>query len=782
MSETSVSSANPQRLGLGRRLQKLRAMSWGELATRIRYRAYCAWEMREHARGRFADPQRLRRGLVPPLDRDARWSQRLLESRRAAKLPWLPGVTRDERGPLLEAFGTRFAAERERTIQEADRVLRGQVTFFGKSFSCGPDVDWHADPVTRRRWPVVYHGRVPSGGGDVGFGDVKHVWELSRHQFFIDLAKAYALTGDPRYARHTRDLHASWCQQNPYGTGVNWSCALEPAFRVLSWLWAYPLVIDALGEDDHRRWLESFYDHGHFLYRHLEYYASPYNHLIGEVTALFLLGWLFPEFSEARAWRQRGRRILETSVVDQFHTDGGTVEQSTFYHHATLGFYLLAALTARRAGAPLSAATEAAIVRGLEFSMNLQQPDGCVPAVGGADDGKPIRLEHVPFWDFRPYLATGAVLFDRGDFKQAAGRFWEDALWLLGTDGLAAYDRLERAPRTGSVALPASGYVVLRGGDTRSADYLCFDCGPQAAGLRRDDTPSAAHGHADCLSVVVWLAGQPVLVDSGFYCYNGDPAWEVHFRKTRAHNTLELDGMDQAQHVSKMAWCRTYSATLHGWSSTPHGAWARGSHDGYRRLSDPVRHQRAVCLRRMGYAVILDELQGRGQHDVALHFHFAPGAAQLDAAGRRLEFQGRARLGWTSSAAFAATLVNGSGPAPTDGWIAESLEVASAAPYLRLTASTVQLPLVVITIVEDTHAHLRVRELEADPSERIIEVASTDATEWIHLGSHTEEPATAAFVWRLDGGRLEGCSPWGVPLPDRPPPAIVRALGGGAAR
>ncbi len=94
---------------------------------------------------------------------------------------------------------------------------------------------------------------------------------------------------------------------------------------------------------------------------------------------------------------------------------------------------------------------------------------------------------------------------------------------------------------------------------------MCFDCGEQAAGLRHDDVPSAAHGHADCLSVVVGLGGREVLVDPGFFCYNGDPAWEVHFRKTAAHNTVVVDGRDQAQHVSKMAWTRTYpNRVCHG--------------------------------------------------------------------------------------------------------------------------------------------------------------------------------------------------------------------------
>src|SRR5204863_6227033 len=217
----------------------------------------------------------------------------------------------------------------------------------------------------------------------------------------------------------------------------------------------------------------------------------------------------------------------------QFHPDGGSVGQATLYHHATLGFYLLAALAGRANGEEFSSNVWAAIERAIEFSMFLVQPDGHLPVIGDTDDARPIQFERKPLFDFRAYQAVGAVLFNRGDFKAIAGRFHEDALWLLGPEGLNDFERLPTAPpsRT-SVALKDSGYFVFRNDWTAGADYVCFDCGEQAGSLRADDVPSAAHGHADCLSVVVFLHGQPVLVDSGFYTYNGDERWERHLRET----------------------------------------------------------------------------------------------------------------------------------------------------------------------------------------------------------------------------------------------------------
>ena len=103
-------------------------------------------------------------------------------------------------------------------------------------------------------------------------------------------------------------LVRSWIAGNPYATGVNWSCALEPAFRVFSWLWAYHLAVDDLDERFHLEWLRGFYDHGRFIERHLELYSSPYNHLIAEAAALYMLGDVLSRVPRRRTLADHGAR------------------------------------------------------------------------------------------------------------------------------------------------------------------------------------------------------------------------------------------------------------------------------------------------------------------------------------------------------------------------------------------------------------------------------------------------------------------------------------------
>jgi hypothetical protein len=668
------------------RLSKLRSMSVGEVMHRLRYAAFISSERRHYNAGRLAPPDRLADALVDRL-RGPHWEQRLVASRVEHPARFFHSVREPQ--ALRSLFATTYASERARTLEQAAKARGQQFEFFGAEFTYPEEIDWLADPVSGRKWPPTYHADCRVHGGDVGFGDVKYVWELSRQQYVIDLGKAWYLDRNRHDLEALERLVSSWIAGNPYATGVNWSCALEPAFRVFSWLWAYHLSLEDLDAGFHLEWLRGFYDHARFIERHLELYSSPYNHLIAEATALYMLGTCLPEFRDAERWRATGRTVLEGHLEQQFYADGGSVEQSTFYHHATVGFYLMAAVLARATGGELSDRVWQAIERGLDFSMRLLQPDGATPSIGGADDGKPIRMEHLPFWDFRPYQAMGAVLFNRGDYKHVAGRFYEDALWLLGPEGARQFDALEsHAPRETSTALASSGYYVMRSDWSPRADYACFDCGEQAAGMRTDSVPNSMHGHADCLSVIACLKGRRVLVDSGLYAYNCGGPWEAHFRETAAHNTATVDGRDQATHINKMAWSHSYRAMPEGWSPQADVAWVIGSHDGYARGPEGIVHRRAVWLRPDSYLLIYDEFVGTGEHQFVVHYQFAPGRLEQTGSDTAL-FDGEVDVAWIGSERWSAATACG-GPGPADGWIAPSLGIRQEAPRLTLRVVTAQ--------------------------------------------------------------------------------------------
>jgi hypothetical protein len=617
----------------------------------------------------------------------------LLERKRAQSFPrfFVTPKTRESDRAVLSLRHSDWFRD---CVHRAERSCARRFTLLHVDVHYDQAMQWHADPVTGKLWPQGPYFTVPIFAGDSGFGDIKYVWELSRYPFLIDIARAYWVTGEERYADTCLALVEDWIDTNPYLYGVNWTSALEIAVRSLAWLWAYFCCLPAAAMTPQRHFalLKALYQHGQYLERHLSFYFSPYNHLIGEATALYALGLLLPELRCAPRWKDTGWRILRQEVTKQFYADGGTVEQTTSYHHFTLGFYLLAVVLQRLNVGEMDAPMWQRLEKAMEFAMYMMQPDGTLPMIGDNDDAQAIVQDGCAPWDFRNILSLGAVLFDRPDFKRQAGAFSETAFWLVGEEGWKQYDRLAAVePQQTSTALPHSGYYIMRTGWAADDHYLCFDCGSLADGVFPDETPSAAHGHADALSFTLSAHGQPCLVDPGFYTYNGALEWHRYFRETAAHNTIVVDGRAQAEYRGRLKWSHAPRVDLLHWGSSVVGDYVEGMHDGYTRCTPAVLHRRAVMFCKPHYWLMRDTCLGEGSHQLERYFHFAPAPVTL------LEESGVVLLHTGAGKGFAVVPIEREavtveliqhGEAPERGWIAPQYGVKVRAPLVCYRQTT----------------------------------------------------------------------------------------------
>ena len=123
--------------------------------------------------------------------------------------------------------------EVERTIAEADEILQHRFRLLGyRDLDYGAEIDWHLDAVHGKRAPLKPWYKIPFLDFEQ-VGDHKIIWELNRHQHLVTLAKAWAFTGDEKYAREVAKQFYSWRAANPYPMGINWGSSLEVAFRSL---------------------------------------------------------------------------------------------------------------------------------------------------------------------------------------------------------------------------------------------------------------------------------------------------------------------------------------------------------------------------------------------------------------------------------------------------------------------------------------------------------------------------------------------------------------------
>src|SRR5262249_11071254 len=250
-------------------------------------------------------------------------------------------------------------------------------------------------------------------------GDKKIIWELNRHQYFIQLGQAYWLTGNEAYAETFITHLDSWMDRNPPKKGINWASSLEIAFRSISWLWALRFFRDApsLRAETFHRAVKFLYLNARHLETYLSTYFSPNTHLTGEALGLFYLGLLLPEFKEACQWKEKGKQILLQQLPIHVKSDGVYFEQSSYYHRYTTDFYTHFLILSQVNGEQLPLAINATLEKLLDHLMYVTRPDGTTPFFGDDDGGRLLKLDRQQCNDFRSALATGAVMFRRGDYK-----------------------------------------------------------------------------------------------------------------------------------------------------------------------------------------------------------------------------------------------------------------------------------------------------------------------------------------------------------------------------
>jgi len=505
-------------------------------------------------------------------------------------------------------------------VERADRIVAGHFDLLGfRNLSFGNPIDWHLEPTAHKRAPLVHWSRLNYLDADL-FGDKKITWELNRHQYFITLGQAYWLTGDERYAKTFVDHVNSWMDQNPPKLGVNWASSLEVAFRSIAWIWALHFFKSAVTAETFSRLCKFLYLNARHLETFLSTYFSPNTHLTGEALGLFYIGALMPEFKESARWRNKGLEILLSQLPRHVQADGVYFEQSSYYHRYTADFYLHLRVLLSNAGEPIPPVLDEKLRLLLDHLMYITRPDGTTPLFGDDDGGRLLGFFARPANDFRATLGVGAALFERADYKFVAGDAVEEVLWLLGPD-LFSFDQIRATePEKQSVAFPAGGYYVMRDGWTPDSNYLLFDCGPHG-------TDNCGHAHADALSFELAVNGRTVLIDPGTYTYTGSKQMRDWFRSSAAHNTLTVDNESSSVSDGPFSWKTIAHSECSSWITEESFDYVVASHDGFTRLSEPVKHTRSILFIKKGYWVIRDLVQTAGDHQLQARLHFHPGLA-----------------------------------------------------------------------------------------------------------------------------------------------------------
>ncbi|MGB3438062.1 MAG: alginate lyase family protein [Actinophytocola sp.] len=568
-----------------------------------------------------------------------RW-RRVLHDTGAMNAVWLPGRRFK---PVLpdQALAAVTPAARERLVATADELMAGRAEYFGIVREDMVAPDWSRDPRTGRHAPTDRYAFDIPYRDEHAVGDIKQLWEPSRHQHLTVLAAAFALTGDERYADRVAEHLRSWWAGNPPLRGVHWVSGIELGIRLISWVWVRRLLdrwsgAAELFEDNpvalhqiwhHQRWLASLGSLG----------SSANNHVIAETAGQLVAACAFDWFPESPSWRSSALRQFDEHLHHNTFASGLNRELATEYHGLVLELGLAAAVEADAAGVRVPDTTWLVLMRMCDTLASIVDVELNPPRQGDADDGHGLVVDGAGVRRWASLLHTGDQLFGRQPW-------WPQVpVDDVRTPLVAALSNGARNDAVRPAARPAhfadAGMTILRTGEGEPGEIWCrCDGGPHGF------LSIAAHAHADALSVEVRHDGVDILADPGTYCYHGQPEWRAFFRSTIGHNTLELDGRDQSQSGGPFMWTRHANTNVLVADAGKGGVatWT-AEHDGYSRGREQAVHRRTVRLDRKARELeIHDEVLSPTTHVCRLAFHLGPRVtAVLDGSAALLSWNDR---------------------------------------------------------------------------------------------------------------------------------------------
>ncbi len=467
-------------------------------------------------------------------------------------------------------------------LEYANRHVNNELLAHGTWYQYGDTIDWTEDHSYDHydEW----------------------LWQLNIHYCWVNLADAYWATGNEKYAKaFVRQLN-SWIDQcsslSHYWNGVGsvWR-PLDAGQRMQN---NWPTLLyrffasPSFDGESIIKMVKSFYQHA----VHLKNHPTANNWLTLEMSGLYIVGGLFPEFKDADNWRSFAVNKLYEEEQKLFYPDGAEIELTPSYHAVSLSSMITVYRFAELNGYVLPEGFISRLEGAYECFIKLMMPDGLMPAIN--DSG---------WMSSRKYILEASDLFPRNKvFKYFATN---------GKEGVP--------PSYTSIWMPWAGWYVMRSGWGKDDFYALFEVGPYGS----------AHQHEDKLSFILYAYGSRLIIESGYYSYD-QSEWRKYALSARGHNVARVDGKDQNRYAYiKNRDSLVCSQPLNNiWITNKEYDYGEGTYtEGFGPESDKtVVHGRSLRFEKNKYWVITDTFipSDSGEHSYDTWFHFPTPSYGID--------------------------------------------------------------------------------------------------------------------------------------------------------
>ncbi|MDA7744288.1 heparinase II/III family protein [Porticoccaceae bacterium] len=367
------------------------------------------------------------------------------------------------------------------------------------------------------------------------------------------------------------ELLGNWVDQNPVGYGNGWE-PYPTSLRIVNILkaWLGGLELD-------EKLFSSVFAQASFLSSDLEKHLLG-NHYFVNLKALLFAGVVF----ENIRWLSIAEKGLISEIPEQILEDGANFELSPMYHSLILvdmlDMFNLSMAYPTQVSGKLVSQLEYYIPKMLAFMEAMAHPDGGVSFFNDSADAIAPSKEKI-----ESYAEKLGFKTDRLDLR-----------------------------KTKIIDNSKSGYICA----TASGNKLIFD----TAALGPDYIP--AHAHADTLSFELSLGKERVFVNSGTSEY-GLGEFRRNQRKTKSHNTVEIDEKDSSQVWGGFRVAnRARIIRKHYEMDSGNRILFVGEHDGYKKTFGGCIHSRSLNIGNNSLTVN-DTISGKFKTATS-YFYFHP--------------------------------------------------------------------------------------------------------------------------------------------------------------
>lgn len=519
-----------------------------------------------------------------------------------------------------------------RQVRAADEAHRRTFRFLGLSTHFPSAIDWYTD-FQGRSW--IYGAQVdlcgvlkrPNEEAAREMGPVEATWLFNTHDHFVDMGRAYWLTGQETLVSEFVVQATDWAERNPAQFGINWINGVTVADRLVNWMLALQLFL-ASAQLDHEvilRLLRTLLAHGAVLAADL---AEPKegNDVVSGVaaaSALCQLSLFLPELKAAQRWYELSSTALPRLGRECLGREGFHISGSSSDHRQLMEWLILPDLLHRLNGIPSPRGLSQVVEEACESLALTTGPDRKACDLG-SHGGRSFLGRFVGATEHtHRLLALGAIASSRADFRPGV-EMPQELWWWLGPHAESFYQGIDLGLSGGARCrtFQEAGLVVVRDQWEPDANWCLLRGTPMSPILRTAPPPPASVPlHDDALQISLCLAGEAVFVEPGGpeLTHLLQPAFariSAHSapRIPREREPLCLDRVSQAQEPSVLE--ARIGGNAH-YLAAHRSVWV--DHDKPWRLWREI-----LFLPEARHLAIRDTLEGEGEVDFDLNLLLSP--------------------------------------------------------------------------------------------------------------------------------------------------------------